>query len=72
MKLVDNWHRILLRAWSVRFVALASIAEVIVEIAPNAIPYLPIEWANRAVLAFMLAAIVSRIIQQAGLSNADR
>lgn len=71
MKLLPNWRRVLTRAWSVRFMALAGVlsgGEV-------AMPYLegvlPIERGTFAALSGLLsaAALVARVFAQKELAT---
>lgn len=71
MKLVRNWRVVLLRAWSVRFVILAALADAVTQFAPTALPLVPPEWVGMLVIALLVAAVVSRVVQQMGVTNAD-
>jgi hypothetical protein len=67
MKLVDNWHRVLLRSYSMWCVYLAGLAEIIPSIVPFTAEYIP-TWASIALLA--LSPLV-RIIHQHSISRGN-
>lgn len=68
MKLLDDWKRVLKRAWSVRFAALAVAAEVMLQLwwaLPSIITdFVPIRIATWLPLVLTVAAIGARFVKQ--------
>lgn len=65
MELLANWRDVLTRAWSVRLMGFAAFLEVAQQIVPYLDGLLP-WWASVLVI---LAAFVSRLVAQDGLSK---
>lgn len=69
IRLHENWDRIILKAWSVRFTALAILAEVINQAFPYLDGYLPIPQPVFGLLVGLFGglAIYARCVPQKGL-----
>jgi hypothetical protein len=66
MRLIDDWHRVLRRAWSIRLILLAALLsglEVALPILDSYIPF-PRGWFAAASGFVTMAALVARIIAQ--------
>jgi hypothetical protein len=73
MKLARNWRDILLRAWSTRFMVLAAVFGALEAAMPYLQGTIPVSQGVFALLTSLatLAAFVSRIVYQEGLSAPD-
>lgn len=69
VRLHENWDRIILKAWSVRFTALAVVAEIINQAFPYLDGYLPIPQPVFGLLVGLFGglAIYARCVPQKGL-----
>ena len=66
MTLLSNWRDVLLRAWSVRLMALAFVIDGAQQMLPYVADYLP-WWVPLLVLA---GALIARHVKQDGVSDA--
>lgn len=74
MRLVDNWRAVLLRAWSVRFMALAFLVLLLGEMAPALGDWLPgLDPRAASLLAAVLTVlgILARPVLQKSVSGGD-
>lgn len=68
MKLIHDWRAVLRKAFSLRFIELAALAEIAMEFVPFVSDFLP-WWLPIALLAL---AWVGRLIKQNGGKDADK
>lgn len=80
MKLIHNWRKCLLHAWSTRFMGLAALLqswflawpETVLHLwamtPPEARAVLPEQWARMIPLGLLIAAFIARHIKQEKLS----
>lgn len=73
MKLVANWRALLRRAWSVRLMIAAGVLSGMEIALPLLDGYLPIPQGAFAALSGIVtaAALVSRLVAQKGIADAD-
>lgn len=69
--LVHNWHELLRRAWSLRLMELAALADIILNIVPATADYLP-WWLTLALLAGAWAARLVAQPAEKEASNANQ
>lgn len=71
MKLAHNWWDILVRAWSIRLMAVAGIIQGLEAILPFIDDILPFSPETRAAITFaiVVAAFASRLVAQKGISD---
>ena len=60
MQLIPDWRRVLSRAWSLRLIELAALADIILNVVPYVSDYLP-WWLTLALLA---GAYIGRLLTQ--------
>lgn len=65
MKLVADWRRVLSRAWSLRLIELAALADVVLNVVPFMSDILP-WWIT---IALLLAAWAARLLLQPGANK---
>ncbi|WP_201269128.1 DUF7940 domain-containing protein [Sinorhizobium meliloti] len=65
MKLVADWRRVLSRAWSLRLIELAALADVVLNVVPFMSDILP-WWIT---IALLLAAWTARLLLQPGANK---
>lgn len=64
MKLIDDWRRIIRRAWSVRFAALAAVFSVVEAAMPFLLPAFPPHVAASIAALMAVLSLVSRLVAQ--------
>lgn len=64
MKLIDDWRRIIRRAWSARFAALAAVFSVIEAAMPFILPEFPPRMAASIAGLMAVLSLVSRVVAQ--------
>lgn len=64
MKLVENWRAILLKAWSLRFIALAGLLEALGLILPEFSDLIPPKAFSIATILLATAAGIARLVAQ--------
>ena len=71
MKLLDNWQRVLARAWSMRLMALAAVLSGVEAALPFAQGWLPVPPGIFALLSLVVStgAFVARIVVQQSVSG---
>lgn len=62
--LIPNWRKVLRRAWSVRFLALAGICDFVSWVWPSLIGDNPPVWLTLAGSGFVIAALAARFVLQ--------
>lgn len=65
--LVDDWHRIARKAWSVKFALLAGVLSAIEVVVTLLTPQNPTPWFAAGAALLCLAAAVARITAQPGM-----
>lgn len=70
VSLVDDWRVVARKAWSVRFMALSGLAQV-VDFLGLLSDYVPPEYMRVLVFASVGAAIVSRFVKQGAISGQE-
>ncbi|CDM56300.1 MULTISPECIES: hypothetical protein [Rhizobium] len=68
MKLIPDWRRVLSRAWSLRLIELAALADIILNLVPAVADYLP-WWLTLLLLG---GAYVGRMLAQPEPAKADK
>lgn len=69
MKLVDNWRRILRRAWSIRFNLAAAALTGAVGAWSAFANDIPDSWYLGIAMALNVGALLARLLQQPGLTD---
>lgn len=72
MQLIKNWKSVLGGAWSVWLMAaavLVSVADMLLRDAPDALPWLPVDWLPLVSATLAALAIPARIILQTNMSQ---
>lgn len=64
MKLVDDWHVIIKKAWSIRLMIMAAILSGLEFIIPLVTPATPSGWFAAGAFVISIAAFIARFIAQ--------
>lgn len=65
LKIVDNWWAVLTRAWSLRLIEAAAVADIVLNVVPSMADLLP-WWLTLVVLAL---AWIARLLPQFKISG---
>lgn len=64
MKLIEDWRRIIRKAWSARFAALAAVFSVAEAVMPFLLPEFPPRMAASIAGVMAVLSLVSRVVAQ--------